>query len=109
VKSVVQFLSVPFDPRLIIVVLVAPVVLLVVIVVIGAIVGKFVRKRCPACMQRGLKQMSVVRAETLVDGNETPDYRAYFRCEKCGSRFKQHQGILSGVPEDEMTDATRFG
>ena len=97
------------DPRLIIALLVAPVVLLVVIVVIGAIVGKLVRKRCPACMQRGLKQMSVVRAETMVDGNEALDYRAYFLCDKCGSRFKLHQGILSGVPDDEMTDATRFG
>lgn len=97
------------NPKLIFAILVAPVVLLVVIVVIGAIVGKFLRRRCPACMQRGLKQMSVVRAETLVDGHEALDYRTYLRCEKCGTRFKLHQGILSGVPDDEMTEATRFG
>lgn len=99
----------PISGKWILLILVAPVALLLLMVVIAAIVGKFIRRRCPACMQRGLKQMSVVRAYTLVDGHEALDYRTYLRCEKCGSRFKLHQGILSGVPEDEMTEATRFG
>ena len=99
----------PLIPKLIIALLVAPVVVLILIVAIGAIVGKYIRRRCPACMQKSLKQMSVVRAETLVDGREDLDYRTYLRCENCGSRFKLHHGILSGVPEDEMTEATRFG
>jgi hypothetical protein len=100
---------VKLDPRIVIPLLIAPVVLLVLIVAIGALVGRYVRKRCPACMQRALRQMSVVRAETVVNGEEAFDYRSYFRCENCGSRFKLHEGILSGVPEDEMTEATRFG
>ncbi|CAN5498528.1 hypothetical protein BH09PLA1_BH09PLA1_21460 [soil metagenome] len=99
----------PISGKWILLLLVAPVVLLVLIVAIGAVVGNYVRRRCPACMQRALKQMSVVRAQTIVAGEEQPDYRAYFRCEKCASRFKLHEGILSGVPEDEMSDATRFG
>jgi hypothetical protein len=100
---------VSINPKLLIALLVAPVVFLVVIVAIGAIVGRYVRKRCPACMQRTLKQMSVVRAETVVNGQEEFDYRSYFLCSNCGSRFKLHQGILTGVPDDEMTEATRFG
>lgn len=97
------------NPKLVIALLVAPVVLLMAIVAIGAIVGKYLRKRCPACMRRALKQVSVVRAETIVNGHEEFDYRAYFRCDNCGSRFKLHHGILSGVPDDEMSEATRFG
>jgi len=100
---------VKLDPRIVIPLLAAPVVLLVLIVVVGAVVGRYIRKRCPACMQRALKQMSVVRAETIVNGEEAFDYRSYFRCENCGSRFKLHEGILSGVPDDEMAEATRFG
>ena len=97
------------DPRLVIALLVAPVVLFVLIVAIASTVGRYVRKRCPACMQRALKQMSVVRADTVIEGEDSYDYRAYFRCENCGTRFKLHDGILSGVPDDEMSEATRFG
>jgi hypothetical protein len=78
-------------------------------VVVSSIVSQRSRRKCPACLQRGLKQMSFVRAETVVDGKEQPDYRTYLRCERCGERFKLHDGMLTGVPEDEMTEATRFG
>jgi hypothetical protein len=100
---------VKLDWRIIVPLLVAPVVILLLLLVVSAIVGRLLRKRCPACLQRSLKQMSVVRAETVVDGQEDLDYRSYLRCENCGSRFKLHGGILSGVPDDEMSDATRFG
>ena len=95
--------------RSFILVLVAPTVVLVGIVVLTAVIGKYHRRRCPACLQRGLKSVSRVRTMTVVNGEETPDYRSYLVCEKCGSRFKLHEGVLSGVPEDEMADATRFG
>ena len=92
-----------------IIILIAPTTLLVVIVAISALVSHFHRARCPACLQKGLKSVSRVRTTSVVNGEEVPDYRSYLLCEKCGSRFKLHEGVLTGVPEDEMADATRFG
>ena len=89
--------------------LVLPTIVLVGIVLVVSIVGRYRRRRCPACMQRGLRSVSRVRAVTVVNGVDVPDYRSYLLCEKCGSRFKLREGVLSGVPEDEMADATRFG
>ena len=89
--------------------LVAPAIMLVAGVVIASLVGRRIRRQCPACLQKSLKQVSVVRAESVVDGESAPDYRSYFRCEKCGERFKLRGGVLSGVPADEMSDAARFG
>ncbi len=79
------------------------------IVALTTFIGRFRREKCPACLQKGLRQVSVVRAETVVNGEPVPDYRAYLLCDHCKSRFKKHNRILSGVPEDEMPEATRFG
>lgn len=98
------------SPKLIILILVAPTVLLIVAVIVSAIRARFYRKRCPACLQRGLKSVNFVRAFTESrDGERTPEYWSYLACEKCGQRFKLHNGVMTGVPDDEMTEATRFG
>jgi len=89
--------------------LVAPTVLLGAIVAIAMLASRFYRRRCPACMQRGLKRVSVVRTFVETRGQASPEYWSYLRCEKCGERFKLHDGIISGVPEDERDEATRFG
>jgi hypothetical protein len=89
--------------------LVAPTVVLALVVAATMIASRFYRRKCPACMQRGLKRVSVVRTFTETRGVSTPEYWSYLRCEKCGERFKLHDGILSGVPEDERDEATRFG
>jgi hypothetical protein len=95
--------------RWLILALVAPTVALVVLVIIASLVSRYRRRQCPACLQKGLRSVSRVRATTVVDGSEVPDYRSYLRCDKCGARFKLHDGVLSGVPDDELADATRFG
>lgn len=95
--------------RWLILVLVAPTVLLGVVVAVTMIASKFYRRRCPACMQRGLKRVSVVRTFVETRGVASPEYWSYLRCDKCGERFKLHDGIISGVPEDERDEATRFG
>ncbi len=93
----------------IVIALAAPAVLLVVGVVISSIIASRSRRQCPACLQKGLKQVSFVRANAVVDGVDQPDYRTYLVCERCGERFKLRDGILSGVPHDELADASRFG
>jgi hypothetical protein len=96
--------------RLIILILVAPTVLLILLIVASAILARYHRKRCPACLQRGLKSVSFVRAFTETrDGDRTPEYWSYLVCEKCGQRFKLHNGVMTGVPEDELAEATKFG
>ena len=98
------------SPKLIILLLVAPTVLLVVAVIVSAILARYHRKRCPACLQRGLKSVSFVRAFTETrDGQRTPEYWSYLVCEKCGQRFKLHNGMMTGVPEDELAEAMKFG
>jgi hypothetical protein len=94
---------------LILLVLVAPTVLLGVAVAVTMVASKFYRRRCPACMQRGLKRVSVVRTFVETRGVSSPEYWSYLRCDKCGERFKLHDGIITGVPEDERDEATRFG
>jgi len=89
--------------------LVAPTVLLGAIAAISLIGSRFYRRRCPACMRRGLKRVSVVRTFVETRGVSSPEYWSYLRCEKCGERFKLHDGIISGVPEDERDEAMRFG
>ena len=81
----------------------------VALVTVASLVARYRRKQCPACLQKGLRSVSRVRGVSVVDGSELPDYRSYLRCEKCGARFKLHDGVLSGVPDDELADATRFG
>jgi hypothetical protein len=95
---------------LVILLLVAPTLLLIIGVAIHAVATRYYRRRCPACLQRGLKSVSVVRTFTETSaGERSPEYWSYHICEKCGQRFKLHNGMLTGVPEDELSEATRFG
>ena len=66
-----------------------------------ALTGKFHRRTCPTCHQRGMVSVNHVMATVVIDGRRAPDQWSYYRCEKCGVVLKLHRGEWKPVPDDE--------
>ncbi len=60
------------------------------------------RRPCPACGQRGLRWVNLIKATILVNGRRAPDCWVYYCCKTCGAGFKLHRGVWIRVPDEEI-------
>jgi hypothetical protein len=50
------------------------------------------RPRCPTCEKRGLRIVQFIRATIVIDGQLAPAAWTFYRCPRCGGRFRQDVG-----------------
>lgn len=59
---------------------------------------------CPHCGRRGLRMKNHIRASIEINGQRAPDSWAYFQCEFCYVRLKQHLGKPYETPTESEWD-----